>query len=85
MSKVCFRCAFWNITTAPIKITQVTNDHLPATLPTAGTSHFVKYGDVAAAFSCEELCWYIGKFCVHVRWMLLNAAYEMHAMAGLLT
>lgn len=73
------------MTTAPIKITQVANDRLPATLPTAGTSRFVKYGDMTAAFLCEELCWYIGKFCVHVRWMLLNATYEMHTMAGLLT
>lgn len=46
---------------------------------------FVKCGEMTAASSRGELCWYIGKLCVHVRWMLLNAAYEIHTMAGLLT
>lgn len=44
------------------------------------TLHFVECGEMTAASFCEELCWHIGKFCVHVRWILLNAAYEIHTM-----
>lgn len=39
------------------------------------TLHFGNCGEMTTASLCEELCWYIGKFCVHVKWILLNAAY----------
>lgn len=46
---------------------------------------FVKCGEITAAALCEELCWYIGKFCLHERWILLNAPYKIQTMAGLMT